>query len=99
MKHLVLGIKKNNVLSKYMLIFCGQNYFLNLLILIFVGNREIRSFGIFSGQISTFKKYMELRKMVTITVYVRQQKRHRCIEQSFGLCGRGRGWDDLGEWH
>jgi len=29
--------------------------------------------------------------MVTITLYVRQQKRHRCIEQSFGLCGRGRG--------
>ena len=26
-------------------------------------------------------------------------KRHRCIEQSFGLCGRGRGWDDLREWH
>ena len=22
-----------------------------------------------------------------------------CTEQSFGLCGRGRGWDDLGEWH
>ena len=20
-------------------------------------------------------------------------------EKSFGLCGRGRGWDDLGEWH
>ena len=40
-----------------------------------------------------------LRKMVTITLYARQQKRHRCIEQSFGLCGRGRGWDDLGEWH
>ena len=37
--------------------------------------------------------------MVTITLYVRQQKRHRYIEQSFGLCGRGRGWDDLGEWH
>ena len=37
--------------------------------------------------------------MVTITLYTRQQKRHRCIEQSFGLCGRGRGWDDLGEWH
>ena len=43
--------------------------------------------------------YMELRKMVMITLYVRQQKRHRCIEQSFVLCGRGRGWDDLGEWH
>ena len=31
--------------------------------------------------------------MVMITLYTRQQKRHRCIEQSFGLCGRGRGWD------
>ena len=42
---------------------------------------------------------MEFRKMVTITLYARQQKRRRCIEQSFGLWGRGRGWDDLGEWH
>ena len=25
------------------------------------------------------------------TLYARQQKRHRWIEQSFGLCGRGRG--------
>ena len=29
--------------------------------------------------------------MVMITLYVRQQKRHRCIEESFGLYGRGRG--------
>ena len=36
---------------------------------------------------------------ITITLYVRQQKKHRCIEQSFGLCGRGREWDDLGDWH
>ena len=43
--------------------------------------------------------YMEFRKMVMITLYMRLQKRHRCIEQAFGLCGRGRGWDDLGEWH
>ena len=42
---------------------------------------------------------MEFRKMVMMTLYVRQQKRHRCIEQSFGHCGRGWGWDDLGEWH
>ena len=35
---------------------------------------------------------MEFRKMVMITLYVRQQKGHRCIEQSFGLCGRGQGW-------
>ena len=41
---------------------------------------------------------MEFRKMVTITLCTRQQKRHWCIEQSFGLCGRGRGWDDLGEY-
>jgi len=38
---------------------------------------------------------MEFRKMLTITLYARQQKRHRWIEQS-GLC-RGAG-DDLGEW-
>ena len=38
---------------------------------------------------------MEFSNMVTITLYTRQQKRHRCIEQSFG----GQGWDDLGEWH
>ena len=31
--------------------------------------------------------------MVMITLYVRQQKRHRCVKQSFGLCGRGWGWD------
>ena len=43
--------------------------------------------------------YMEFRKMVTITLYTRQQKRHWCIEQSYGLCGRWRGWEDLGEWH
>ena len=43
--------------------------------------------------------HMEFRKMVMITLYVRQQKRHRCVEQSFGLCERGRGWEDLGEWH
>ena len=43
--------------------------------------------------------YMELRKMAMMTLYVRQQKRHRCIERTFGLRGRGRGWDDLGEWH
>ena len=42
---------------------------------------------------------MEFIKMVTITLYTRQQKRHWCMEQSFGFCGRGRGWDDLGEWH
>ena len=42
-------------------------------------------------QYSIVTHIYEFRKMVMITLYVRQQKRHRCIEQSFGLCGRGRG--------
>ena len=50
-------------------------------------------------QYSILTIYMEFRKMVTITLCARQQKRPRCIEWTFGLCGRGRGWDDLGEWH
>ena len=33
---------------------------------------------------------MEFRKMVMLTLYARQQKRHRCIEQSFGLWERAR---------
>ena len=33
-------------------------------------------------------KYMEFRKMVKITLYARQKKRHRCIEQTFGLYER-----------
>ena len=34
---------------------------------------------------------MEFRKMVTITLYARQQKRHRCIEQTFGSVAEGEG--------
>ena len=36
-------------------------------------------------QYSILTIYMEFRKMVMTTLYARQQKRHRCIEQSFGL--------------
>ena len=32
-----------------------------------------------------------------MTLYARQQK--RCKEQSFGLCGKRQGWDDLREQH
>ena len=39
--------------------------------------------------------YMEFRKTVMMTLYARQQKRHRCKEQTFGLCGRRQGWDDI----
>ena len=34
---------------------------------------------------------MEFRKMVMTTMYATQQKRQRCIEQSFGLVGEGEG--------
>ena len=34
-----------------------------------------------------------------MTLYTRQQEIHRCKEQTFGLCGRRQGWDDLREWH
>ena len=34
---------------------------------------------------------MEFRKMVTITLYAREQKRHRCIEQSLDSVGEGEG--------
>ena len=37
--------------------------------------------------------------MVTITLYVKQKKRHRCTEQTFGLCGRRQGWDVSREQH
>ena len=37
---------------------------------------------------------MEFRKMVTISLYARQQKRHRCVEQSFGLCGGAVSWEN-----
>jgi len=29
--------------------------------------------------------YIEFRKMVTMSLYARQQKRHRCKEQTFGF--------------
>ena len=34
---------------------------------------------------------MEFRKMVMITLYARQQKRHRCIEQFLDSGGEGQG--------
>ena len=40
---------------------------------------------------------MEFRKMVRITLYAKQKKRHRCTEQTFGLYGRRRGWGVLRE--
>ena len=43
--------------------------------------------------------YMEFRKMLMITLYAKQKKRHKCIEQTFGLCGRRQEWDVSREQH
>ena len=40
---------------------------------------------------------MEFRKMVTMTPYARQQKRHRHKEQTFGFYGRRQACGDLRE--
>ena len=50
-------------------------------------------------QYSILTQCMEFRKIVTMTLYVRQQKRQRYTEQTFGLCGKRQGWDDLREYH
>ena len=42
---------------------------------------------------------MEFRKMLMITLYAEQKKRHRFIEQSFRLSGRRRGQDVSREQH
>ena len=62
----------------------------------FDGNLPFMSKPLYQCSILTHI-YKEFRKMVTMTLYARQQKRHRCIEQYFGLCERRWGWDDLRE--
>ena len=46
-------------------------------------------------QYSILVHNMEFRKMVRMTLCVGKQKRHKYNEQTFGLCGRRQGWDDL----
>ena len=62
-------------------------------------NHKRRRVKIDEFPIQYINAYVEFRKLVTRTLYARQQKRHRWKEQTFGLCGTRRGWDDLGEWH
>ena len=53
------------------------------------------------SSIRVFKNelFMEFWKRVMLTLYAKQKKRHRCIEQTLGLRGRRRGWDVLREQH
>ena len=37
--------------------------------------------------------------MLMLTLYAGQRKRHRCIQQTFGLYGRRQGLDNLREQH
>ncbi|KAB0348886.1 hypothetical protein FD754_013743 [Muntiacus muntjak] len=54
--------------------------------------------SIIQSEVSQKDKHQySISSMVMITLYARQKKRHRCIEQTFGLYGRRRGWDDLRE--
>ena len=41
--------------------------------------------------------HMKFRKTVRTILHAGQQKRHRSKEQTFGFCGKRRGWDDLRE--
>ena len=46
----------------------------------------------YTSEVSQKEKHQySIRYTVTITLYARQQKKHRCIKQSFGLCGEGKG--------
>ena len=47
-------------------------------------------------QYSILTYIWNLKKTVTVTLYAKQKKRHRCIEQMFGLCGRRRGGIRMG---
>ena len=42
---------------------------------------------------------MEFKKIVMITLYAKQKRRHSCAEQTFGFCGRRLGWDVSREQH
>jgi len=47
---------------------------------------------------SVLMRWMKLEPIIQREVS-QKEKHQYSIEQSFGFCGRGRGWDDLGEWH
>ena len=51
------------------------------------------------GEKVGLKLNIQKTKIIIFLAYVKQKKRHRCIEQSFGLCGRRRGWDVSREQH
>ena len=64
--------------------------------------------GVLAIKMNTFEsvlmRWMKLESIIQSEITQKEKHqysilmhRHRCIDQSFGLCGRGQGWDDLGE--
>ena len=51
---------------------------------------NLKCFYTMNGSLSKEKKNSKWEKIIT---------NEAINKESFGLCGRGRGWDDLGEWH
>ena len=49
-------------------------------------------------QIGYINIYMKSRRMALVILPAGQKRRDRCKEQTFGLSGRTRGWDNLREW-
>ena len=88
--------------SSYLCLFCCLAY--RVIVTIFLNSIYIRQYTVlvffFLTYFTLFNRlqlYMEFRKMVTMTLYARQLKRHRWKEQTFGLCGRRWELDDLRE--
>ena len=55
-----------------------------------VSQKEKHQYSILMQYTRISIQYMEFRKMVTMALYVRQQKRHRGKEQTFGLWEKAR---------
>ena len=55
--------------------------------------------GRFHAKLGTIKDRNGMGLTEAEDIKKRWQNRHRCTEQTFGLCGRRRGWDVLREYH
>ena len=60
---------------------------------------NIKMIHYFRSKILPTGKHTSISKTPETVPFAKQKKRHRCIEQSFGLCGRRRGWDVSREQH
>ena len=96
-----LGNRDHSVIFEIASKYCISDSFVDYVFLFNFGlifyNAWLLNVGLFANMWKIWKKLLIIPS--NRILYARQQKRHTCIEQSFGLCGGGRGWGDLGEWH